>query len=177
MSTAEPPLWPHCAHGADPAADPVGCRGIHVPGHTVCLAHLSVDDRDSYLAALTPGAGIDHRGTHFTESLLNALLNALHDPETGHPRLGHTKFELATFEGDALFESVIFEDCALFESVIFAGDHALFGQATFKSSANFASATFKGQAGFDQATFEVGSAGFGSATFEAATLRAAPSSA
>ncbi|MFF9870120.1 hypothetical protein ACF1G0_32865 [Streptomyces sp. NPDC013953] len=38
MSTSEPPTWPHCANGADPAADPVGCRGIHVPGRTACLA-------------------------------------------------------------------------------------------------------------------------------------------
>jgi hypothetical protein len=65
MSTSEPPTWPHCAHGADPAADPVGCRGIHVPGHTACLAHLADADRDAYLAALTPGANIDHRGTTF----------------------------------------------------------------------------------------------------------------
>ncbi|MFJ4786652.1 pentapeptide repeat-containing protein [Streptomyces sp. NPDC088794] len=192
MSTAEPPPWPHCAHGADPAADPVGCRGIHVPGHTVCLAHLADDDRDSYLAVLTPGAGIDHRGTHFTESLLNALLNALRGPEAGHPRVGHAKFEMATFEGAALFESAIFEDCALFESAIFEGDalfesvtfkgdHALFDQATFKGGANFTSATFKNRAEFSQvtfedsalfgeATFEVGSARFGSATFGEATF-------
>ncbi|GAA5216597.1 hypothetical protein GCM10023323_70280 [Streptomyces thinghirensis] len=45
-----------------------------------------------------------HRGTPLTESLLNAL----RDPETGHPRLGHDKFELATFEGAASFESAIF---------------------------------------------------------------------
>ncbi|WP_063892264.1 MULTISPECIES: pentapeptide repeat-containing protein [unclassified Streptomyces] len=192
MSTSEPPPWPHCVHGADPAADPVGCRGIHVPGHTVCLAHLAADDRDAYLAALTPGASIDHRGTNFTESLLNALLNALRDPETGHPRLGHAKFELATFEGAALFELAIFEDCALFESATFKGDalfesatfkgdNALFDRATFKGQAGFSQATFKGQAGFsqatfkdsamfDEATFEVGTAGFGSATFEAATF-------
>ncbi|WP_405814303.1 hypothetical protein OG241_06890 [Streptomyces sp. NBC_01390] len=188
MSTSEPPPWPHCAHGVDP----VGCRGIHVPGHTVCLAHLADDDRDAYLAALTPGASIDHRGTNFTESLLNTFLNALRDPESGHPRLGHAKFELATFEGAASFESVTFEDCALFESAIFEGDalfesatfkgdNALFDRGTFKGQAGFSQATFKGQAGFSQATFEdsalfgeatfeVGSAGFGSATFEAATF-------
>lgn len=192
MSTSEPPIWQYCAHGANSAADPVGCRGIHVPGHTACLAHLADADRDAYLAALTPGARIDHRGTNFTESLLNALLNALRDPETGHPRLGHAKFELATFEGAALFESAIFEDCALFESATFKGDasfesatfkgdNALFDRATFKGQAGFSQATLKGQAGFSQATFEdsalfgeatfeVGSTGFGSATFEAATF-------
>ncbi|WP_228992690.1 hypothetical protein [Streptomyces sp. DH8] len=56
MSTPEPPNWPHCAQGADPAADPVGCRGIHVPGHTACLAHLAATDRDTYLAGLAPPA-------------------------------------------------------------------------------------------------------------------------
>lgn len=55
------PSWPYCAHGADPATDPVGCRGIHVPGHTACLAHLTDADRDTYLAGLTPGANVDHR--------------------------------------------------------------------------------------------------------------------
>ncbi|MET9116714.1 hypothetical protein ABZX38_21340 [Streptomyces longwoodensis] len=83
MSTSEVPSWPHCAYGADPTADPVGCRGIHVPGHTACLAHLAAADRDAYLASLTPGADIDHRGTTFTASLLNAV----RDPTTGNPRL------------------------------------------------------------------------------------------
>lgn len=86
MSTSQPPAWPHCAHGAAPA-DPVGCRGIHVPGYTECLAHLAGADRNARLAGLTPGASIDHRGTTFTESLLIALLNALRDSATGHPRL------------------------------------------------------------------------------------------
>lgn len=30
-------------------ADPIGCRGIHVPGHTACLAHVADADRDAYL--------------------------------------------------------------------------------------------------------------------------------
>ncbi|MFI1769969.1 pentapeptide repeat-containing protein [Streptomyces sp. NPDC020800] len=41
MSTSPPPSWPHCGQGADPGTDPIGCRGIHVPGHTMCLAHLT----------------------------------------------------------------------------------------------------------------------------------------
>ncbi|MGV9922131.1 hypothetical protein ACWDUK_33830, partial [Streptomyces cellulosae] len=92
MSPSEPPNWPHCAHGADPASDPVGCRGIHVPGHTTCLAHLADADRDAYLAGLTPGANIDYRGTTFTEPLLTALLDALRDPATGHPHLEPISF-------------------------------------------------------------------------------------
>ncbi|MFI8504944.1 pentapeptide repeat-containing protein [Streptomyces sp. NPDC085524] len=189
--TPEAPSWPYCAHGADPATDLLGCRGIHVPGHTACFAHIVDTGRDAYLDHLAPGSPIDHRGTPFTEPLLNALLNALRDPGTGSPRLGHATFESASFEDAALFESVTFEDCALFGSAIFEGraefgsatfkgDHALFGSATFKGDANFESATFeegakfdrtifKGSALFSQATFEVG-LGFGSVTFESATF-------
>ncbi|MFF6813981.1 pentapeptide repeat-containing protein [Streptomyces sp. NPDC012403] len=175
MSTSEPPTWPHCAHGADPVADPVGCRGIHVPGYTECLAHLAGADRDVYLAGLTPGASIDHRGTTFTESLLNALLNALRDSATGHPRLGAAGFGSVTFEGEAGFDSATFEGAAGFGSATFEGDawfgsatfegDAWFGSATFKGDARFRSATFEGEAGFDSATFK-GDARFGSATFE-----------
>ncbi|MES5824893.1 pentapeptide repeat-containing protein [Streptomyces sp. RG80] len=165
MSTSQPPTWPHCAHGADPAVDPVGCRGIHVPGHTACLAHLTDDDRDAYLAALTPGASIDHRGTTFTESLLNALLNSLRDPSTGHPDLGEAVFESATFEDAARFESATFNGAARFESATFER-FVWFESATFKGAAVFGSATFEGDARFRSATFS--GAGFGSATFKGA---------
>ncbi|GHE50993.1 pentapeptide repeat-containing protein [Streptomyces capitiformicae] len=174
MSTSEPPTWPHCAHGADPASDPVGCRGIHVSGHTACLAHLADAERDAYLAGLTPGASIDHRGTTFSESLLNAVLNALRDPATGNARLGSAGFLSATFEGAAGFESATFEGRAGFESATFKDvarfgratfeDYAMFGSATFESSAGF-NATFKDFAWFESATFK-DHADFGSATFE-----------
>ncbi|MFF5846357.1 pentapeptide repeat-containing protein [Streptomyces massasporeus] len=164
MSTSELPTWPYCAHGADPAADPVGCRGIHVPGYTECLAHLAGADRDAYLAGLTPGASIDHRGTTFTESLLIALLDALRDSATGHPRLGVAGFESATFEGGAGFGSATFEGVAGFESATFEGD-ARFESATFKGGARFESATFEGFAWFRSATFE-GGAWFGGAYFQ-----------
>ncbi|GAB7109610.1 hypothetical protein JCM4814A_79250 [Streptomyces phaeofaciens JCM 4814] len=169
------PAWPHCAHGADPATAPVGCRGIHVAGHTACLAHLVDADRDAYLAGLTPGANIDHRGTTFTDSLLTALLNALRDPTTRNARLGDARFGSATFEGDARFGSATFEGGtwfgsatfkgdARFDSVFFKGD-ARFGSATFEGGTWFGSATFKGDARFDSVFFE-GIAWFGSATFE-----------
>ncbi|MFF9914801.1 pentapeptide repeat-containing protein [Streptomyces sp. NPDC013457] len=164
MSTSETPAWPHCAHGAAPATAPVGCRGIHVPGHTACLAHLANADRDAYLAGLAPGADIDHRGTPFTEPLLDALLNALRDPATGHARLGNAQFGLATFEGDADFDSAIFEGIAGFGLAIFQGI-AGFGSATFKGIAWFGFATFQSTAEFESATFE-GTAAFGSVTFE-----------
>ncbi|MFI2031844.1 pentapeptide repeat-containing protein [Streptomyces buecherae] len=166
MNAPEPPAWPHCARGADPAADPVGCRGIHVPGYTECLAHLAGADRDVYLAGLTPGSAIDHRGTAFTESLLNALLDALRDSATGHPRLGAAGFGSATFEGAAGFDSATFEGTAGFDSATFKGD-AKFWSATFKGDAGFRSVTFAGAAGFDSAIF-AGAAGFDWATFAGA---------
>jgi uncharacterized protein YjbI with pentapeptide repeats len=163
MSTSEPPDWPHCAHGAHPA-DPVGCRGIHVPGYTACLAHLADPDRDTYLAGLTPGASIDHRGTTFTPSLLNALLNALCYRGNSSPHLGDARFESATFEGDAKFQGAAFRGDASFGLATFKGD-AKFRSATFEGDARFWSATFKGDAWFEHATFE-DHAGFESATFE-----------
>ncbi|MFI8392868.1 pentapeptide repeat-containing protein [Streptomyces sp. NPDC085540] len=158
-----PPAWPHCAHGNSPQ-DQVGCRGIHVPGHTRCLAHLTDADRNAYLDSLAPGSSINHSGTTLTQALLTALLGALRDPATGHPHLGTAAFDSATFEGDAEFESVTFEGSAGFEWATFDGD-AEFRSATFKRRANFESATFKSGAGFGSVTFE-GSAGFGSVAFE-----------
>ncbi|MFD3375094.1 MULTISPECIES: pentapeptide repeat-containing protein [unclassified Streptomyces] len=170
------PPWPYCAHGAEPAAtDPIGCRGVHVPGHTACLAHLDPTNRDAYLAGLTPGTDVDHRGTSFTEPLLNALLRALRDPGTGHPRLGEARFWDATFQGDAGFESATFQDYAEFEAVTFKGN-AEFGSATFEDFVHFESATFEGHAGFGSAIFMsytgfVSTTFMGSAFFRSATFR------
>ncbi|MEU6911480.1 pentapeptide repeat-containing protein [Streptomyces coeruleorubidus] len=168
MSTSPSPVpgapsWPYCAHGADPATDPVGCRGVHVPGHTACLAHLADADRDAYLAGLTPGADIDHRGTPFTEPLLSALLNALRDPATGHPSLGVAQFESATFHGLAGFESATFHGNARFRGAQFQGS-ASFRSANFKLGAGFRFATFNRSAWFVEATFQR-VAGFRSAIF------------
>ncbi|MEV8548625.1 pentapeptide repeat-containing protein [Streptomyces glaucescens] len=175
MRTSEPPPWPHCAHGADPGADPVGCRGIHVPGHTACLAHLADADRDAYLAGLTPGTDIDHRGTPFTGPLLDALLNALRDSATRRPRLGAAQFKSAIFEGYAGFGAATFQDYAEFGSATFQGI-AQFESATFQSAARFDSATFQGDARFDSATFQevawLNSATFqGDARFDSATFQ------
>ncbi|WP_406364250.1 pentapeptide repeat-containing protein [Streptomyces sp. NBC_01579] len=161
-----PPSWPYCGEGVSPER-PFGCPGIHVPGHTACLAHLPGPDRDAYLAGLTPGADIDHSGTPFTPSLLAALLDPLRDPATGHPHLGGALFASATFKGDAGFGSAIFEHVAGFRSAVFEGN-AWFGSAAFKRDTAFALAAFKGQAEFEAATFE-GDVGFWSATFERPT--------
>ncbi|MEV7660041.1 pentapeptide repeat-containing protein [Streptomyces anulatus] len=165
MSTPQPPSWPHCARGAAPATDPVGCRGIHVPGHTLCLAHLNGTDRDLYLAGLAPGTDIDHRGTAFTDTLLTALQSALYDPATGTIRFGHTQLDHATFESDAQFVAVTFEGIAQFSYTTFEGK-ARFDHATFKSDAVFVVATFQGDAAwFTGSTFE-SDALFESSTFE-----------
>ncbi|MFE0654024.1 pentapeptide repeat-containing protein [Streptomyces sp. NPDC059534] len=147
-----PPLWPHCAHGSSPQ-DPVGCPGIHVPGHTACLAHLADADRNAYLAGLAPGSSIDHSGTTFTAPLLDGLLNAFRDPATSRPRLGNAVFRQATFEGDAEFEAAHFED-----DVSFAG-------ATFKATADFRLAVFNRVVDFGSAIFEY-IAAFGGVGFD-----------
>ncbi|MET9468027.1 pentapeptide repeat-containing protein [Streptomyces sp. NPDC006544] len=143
--------------------DPIGCRGIHVPGHTACLAHLASTDRDSYLADLTHGDDIDHRGTTFTPSLLTYLLNALRDPATNHPKIGRAWFASAAFTGDAWFGSATFTGDAWFQSATFT-DFAGFMSATFLGDADFGSATFTGQTVFRSATF-IRDADFQSATF------------
>ncbi|MFF2523530.1 pentapeptide repeat-containing protein [Streptomyces liangshanensis] len=158
-----PPTWPHCGRGAA-LQDPVGCRGIHVLGHSECLAHLDAAARNAYLAALSPGADVDHRGTTITGPLLDALLAVLRDPATGAPRLGDARFESATFEGDAVFTSATFTGDAAFGSATFEGG-AWFRSATFEGDAGFRAATFEGDAVFEWATFE-GDALFGAATFE-----------
>ncbi|MDH6221439.1 pentapeptide repeat-containing protein [Streptomyces pseudovenezuelae] len=161
-----PPDWPHCGHGTT-SEDPVGCRGIHVPGHTACLAHLTDLDRGAYLAGLAPGSDIDHCGTAFTEPLLGALLDALRDPATGHPCFGSAWFNSVTFQGAARFESATFQDTAQFNSATFHGP-AEFDSATFQDSAEFDMAIFQGTANFKSATFQ-DTAWFDSATFSGDT--------
>lgn len=171
-----PPHWPHCGQGAT-SEYPVGCLGVHVPGRTACLAHLPDAERDAYLAGLAPGTDVDHRGTTFTEPLLNALLDALRDPGTGRSRMGTALFDSAIFQGTAHFESVIFQGDALFgtatfegnasfESAVFHGD-ALFDPTIFKGFVQFHLATFRSDARFQSAIFESKAAtAFTSVTFE-----------
>lgn len=76
-------------------------------------------DREAYLATLSPGVDIDHRGTPCTEELLNRLLAPLRDPATGHPRLGTARFDSATFQSDIWFEAATFERDAEFVRAVF----------------------------------------------------------
>ncbi|GCE01536.1 pentapeptide repeat-containing protein [Embleya hyalina] len=168
-----PPPWPHCAEGATPG-DPVGCRGIHVTGHTRCLAHLNTADRATYLATVTPGSDVDHRGTTFDEPLLIELLAALRDPTTYRPHLGNARFDHATFSAHARFDRATFSADARFDRATFSA-YAGFGGATFSANVRFDHATFSANARFDRATFSAharfdratfsANAGFGSATF------------
>ncbi|WP_432088486.1 pentapeptide repeat-containing protein [Streptomyces sp. bgisy095] len=151
----EAPSWPYCAHGADPVTDPVGCRGIHVPGHTACLAHLADTDRDTYLAGLAPGADIDHRGTPLTEDLLDRLLQVLTDPTTSAPRFGDASFVGAQFSGAAQFGEAQFSGNAWFIGAQFSGN-AWFGEAQFSGAAWFTGAQFSGAAEFIDTQFSGG---------------------
>ncbi|WP_234375051.1 MULTISPECIES: pentapeptide repeat-containing protein [unclassified Streptomyces] len=107
---------------------------------------------------------VDHRGTPFTQSLLDALLDAVRDPATGQASLGPARFELATFEGGAWFDSATFLDVVGFESATFQGE-AWFESATFQGRAIFDQANFEGDAAFESAIFEH-AVWFGSATFQ-----------
>ncbi|MFF8096942.1 hypothetical protein [Streptomyces sp. NPDC016675] len=114
-----PPSWPHCGQDATPA-DSVGCRGINVGSYAACLAHLQENDRAAYLAALSPGADIDHRGTPFTSELLGQLLAVLRDPDTGHIHIGDANFEAASLSCDARFDEATFSGDAGFPKATFS---------------------------------------------------------
>ncbi|MEV5803270.1 pentapeptide repeat-containing protein [Streptomyces collinus] len=161
MMDLVPPDWTHCGHGADPATDPVGCRGVYVSGRTACLAHLTDEDRVTYLTGLAPGASVNHLGTTFDGPLLRDLLEALRDPATRQPRFGSAWFDGATFIGDARFDHVTFAEDAYFNRATFTGD-ARFGGATFTGDAWFDEARFAGA--WSGATF-YSAARFGGATF------------
>jgi uncharacterized protein YjbI with pentapeptide repeats len=149
-SSTEPTEWLYCGRDAT-ARDRVGCRGCRIPGHEVCLAHLSPRKRRQYLANLAPGADIDHRGTTFTEPLLKALLGALHDPATGNARFGLAEFSGAQFSGKADFSDVQFSGAWFFEAK-FTGK-ASFEKAQFSGIGRFSEAHFSREAEFSKAQF------------------------
>jgi len=176
----EPPRYPYCGRGADPGGeDPVGCRGHRVrrpppddgegepEPYGACLAHLSDDDRDVYLAALGPGSDLNHCGTTLDAALLGSLLAAVRDPATGQLRLGDVDFKGATFEGGTWFRGALFEGKALFTRATFK-DEALFDTVTFQSDVVFKEAAFRSTVWFRETTFQ-GDAEFPYATFYAFT--------
>ncbi|MEU3459155.1 pentapeptide repeat-containing protein [Streptomyces sp. NPDC006733] len=146
------PGWPHCGHGALSPADPVGCRGIRLPGHHACLAHLADTDRASYLAGLAPGSDVDLRGTPFTRPLLLQVLDAVRDPATGDPHFGSAYFTEARFQDNVRFSGAQFAGPAWFHDATFAGE-ARFREAGFHDDAWFSGARFTKDAGFTLARF------------------------
>ncbi|MET7320189.1 pentapeptide repeat-containing protein [Streptomyces sp. NPDC005549] len=117
MTATDTPAWPQCGH-----LDAGGhCRGHRVAPYTACLAHLDSTERAAHLASLAPGADLDHRGTPFTQSLLDALLAPLRDPASGRARVGKAAFEETRFTGDAELEDIDFDGSCSFASAAFDG--------------------------------------------------------
>ncbi|MGW6404220.1 pentapeptide repeat-containing protein [Streptomyces sp. NPDC055134] len=134
-----------------------------VEPHGACLEHLSDTDRASYLAALTPGSDVDHRGTCISEQLLQVLLDGVRDPSTSRPCFGDAWFDRAQFSGDAVFRGVQFSGDAVFSAVQFSGS-AWFDRAQFSGPTGFSGAQFSGDAVFSLVQFSDG-AGFSGAQF------------
>lgn len=162
MTTTSPSGWPHCGYDSS-TGDPVGCRGITIPGSANCLAHAAPAERTAYLGSLAPGGELNLCGVTISSSLLDDVLAQFTEPGTGHLRIGAARFDSATFTGDVWFDSATFTGDAWFNSATFTGQ-AIFDSATFNGEASFDSATFNGDAVFNSATFS-GDALFESATF------------
>ncbi|MEV5866673.1 pentapeptide repeat-containing protein [Streptomyces tendae] len=117
MTATDTPAWPQCGH-----LDAGGhCRGRRVAPYTACLAHLGSAERAAHLASLAPGADLDHRGTPFTQGLLDALLAPLRDPASGRARVGNATFDETRFTGDAELDDIDFDGSCSFASAVFDG--------------------------------------------------------
>ncbi|MGW7081472.1 pentapeptide repeat-containing protein [Streptomyces sp. NPDC054866] len=135
------------------------------------MAHLADADRAAYFATLRPGDDVDHRGTTFTEGLLDELLNALCPPVRRSPQaprerraqLGRARFTSATFNCNADFGRATFHGFADFGSATLNGE-ARFYSALFMHGATFEDTTLNGRAYFNGAFFNE-NAWFKSAVF------------
>ncbi|MEU8432881.1 pentapeptide repeat-containing protein [Streptomyces sp. NPDC029216] len=145
------PSWPHCDGSLPGGAE---CRGRQVEHHTACLAHLPDAERLAYLAGLRPGADVDHRGTHFTEELVSALLAALTDPSTRKPRIGQARFEEAVFGGGVCFDLVEIDGDVVFDGAEISGDVS-FDRAEVGSRVLFRQVKIGGDARFDRMRVEL----------------------
>ncbi|MEU3250265.1 pentapeptide repeat-containing protein [Streptomyces sp. NPDC006997] len=132
---SEAPDWPHCDRTG--ARGP--CPGRRVESYPACLAHLGATERAAYLDGLEPGADLDHRGTPFTQDLLDELLTALRDPGTGRSRLGRVDFDEARFSGDAQFQHLDVTGVASFGAARFEGG-ACFDTVRFEAAVRFGEA-------------------------------------
>ncbi|MFC9587472.1 SAV_2336 N-terminal domain-related protein [Streptomyces yangpuensis] len=154
--------WPVCGH---PAVEDVRvpCRGIRLPGHDVCLAHLGPDEEHVYLGTLGPGSTVDFRGTTFREGLLQRLLAALRESRAQPVTLGEAAFDHATFVDDWNEGGIEFQAGASFTRAVFAG-RARLGNSTFAGRVSFYEAVFLGVGDFDRSRFH-GEADFRRAQF------------
>ena len=158
------------------------CPGVQVPDADRCLAHLPAAGLVRYLAALSPGARVDVRGTTLDAGRLARLLDAVRLGD-GPPTFGEfaadeaqfpekADFRGARFAGDAWFHSArfplyaTFDDCHFEEKAAFR--HAHLSTATFER-ARFRDAWFTGARFTDDARFTHvhlhGDADFGYAKF------------
>ncbi|MFG3119549.1 pentapeptide repeat-containing protein [Streptomyces sp. NPDC048197] len=119
------------------------------------MAHLNESDRAAYLATLSPGDAIDHRGTVFTGELLSELLSPLTDSGSGLPRFGNARFDRAEFGGDAAFDGAQFAGTVSFDGAEF-GNSAQFNGAEFDGEAHFERVHFAAHSSFELAQFHGG---------------------
>jgi len=129
----------------------------------MCLAHALAEDRDAELKRIGEVGEIDLRGMRITRKLFDQVMAAVQRGADEQPLLTVSRFDRATFEGDAWFLRATFQGDAEFTGAIFEGDANF--QATFQSDAGFDGVTFRRGAGFDHAAFE-GDAGFNKTIFE-----------
>ncbi|CAM5659925.1 hypothetical protein GCM10010222_14900 [Streptomyces tanashiensis] len=145
-AASEVPDWPPCDHHGAAGR----CRGRRTEPHTACLAHLGAAQRAAYHASLLPGADLDHRGTPFTQTLLDELLGALVDPVSGRHLVGRAEFDEARFSGDVRFDRVDFTGVASFGQARFDGG-VRFRATRFGSDARFGEMAVAGDVRFDGA--------------------------
>ncbi|MFE0011958.1 pentapeptide repeat-containing protein [Streptomyces erythrochromogenes] len=146
--------WPVCGRRAvEDVRAP--CRGIRLPGHDVCLAHLEPDEEHVYLGTLGPGSAVDFRGTTFKEGLLQRLLAALRESRAQPVTLGEAAFDHATFVDDWNEGGIEFLAGASFTRAVFAG-RARLGDSAFAGRVSFYEAVFLGVGDFDRSRFHGG---------------------
>ena len=110
------------------------CPGVQVPDADRCLAHLPAAGLVRYLAALSPGARVDVRGTTLDAGRLARLLHAVRVGD-GPPTFGEFAADEAQFPENANFRGARFAgDMVLLRSELLPP----FGFGFYHFSGNFA---------------------------------------
>jgi len=151
------------------------CIGVRLPTSHKCWAHADDLDLNAALKQLRESGRLDARGVPFTADLLQRVLAAAFHDDQGCAVIRGSRFDQATFHGDARFGRTIFEGDTRFEKATFRGEaqfggsifqgEAIFIGATFEGDAWLTGMTFQGEAQFDGTTFH-GDAYFGWTTFQ-----------